>query len=49
MGFVLSHPSDKNKYVARMGHPAETTGVVVSRPFTKNVKGRGTASSTGSL
>ncbi len=21
VGFVVSHPSDKNKYVARMGHP----------------------------
>jgi hypothetical protein len=22
LGFVVSHPSDKNKYVARMEHPA---------------------------
>ena len=26
MGFVLSHPSDKNKDVARMGHPIFVNG-----------------------
>jgi hypothetical protein len=37
MGFVVSHPCDKNKNVARMGHPANLNSTQLYRTFLKRV------------